>query len=152
MSSATTTAAIVSVLITAVLIPLAAILISLPRRIANWKIRESYLKGELTRIGHERDRAIAQLDVDQRDQRQEITGTGTYVVIRGSQEEQDLGDIARRADAARDRTSEDAERESGAIQRELEANWITHMFADQCQGGRQVGVLRHVLPQKQQQD
>jgi hypothetical protein len=140
---------LIPALVTGLLLPLAATLVSLPQRIANWKIREAHLQVELTRIEHARDRKLAQLGTDERDQRQAITGLGAHAVIVGSEDEQELADIAERANAARDLGRQEAEYARDEIQRELDAGWMTHMFALQCQSGRQP-TLRDVLPPKQQ--
>lgn len=81
-----------------------AIVVSLPQRIANWKVREAYLRVELERIQDRCERAIADREAQAENQRHELLGPGTNVIIHGSPLERQLAEIERETEGFRETT------------------------------------------------
>jgi hypothetical protein len=134
-------------LVTGILVPVAAMIITLPTRIANWTIRSQDLEVERQRGQHELQAGLEELTAKEKDEIVKMYGHGTRAVIHGSP--QAYQEKRLRADYQRQRKAlmSEAKRREMAIDQELDANWWTHMFASRCQGGPQPS-LPDVLPRR----
>jgi hypothetical protein len=127
----------------------ATLLASVPTRIANWSIRRQGLELDLLRIDGERDDALADMDTEYAGQRRAILGPGqTHAIVGGSDTDISLRRAQANSDQAKVRLRREAELRRSEVQKELDAGWWTHLFAERCQGGHQPRGLRSTFPAK----
>ena len=124
----------------------ATLVVTLPTRAANWEMRRQGLELDLERIDSGRDDAVAEVKRWHADARRELLGLGPTVIIKGSPTDHKLKALEAQRDRELHAIPRDAEFRRREVQKELDATWWTHMFADRCQGGHQPAVFRSTFP------
>jgi hypothetical protein len=124
----------------------ATLVVTLPTRAANWDIRRQGLELDLERIEAARDDAVSEAERTEAQTRRGLLGPGTSAVLHGSPTHHQLKDAEARREREVETIRRDAELRCREAQKELDARWWTHMFADRCQGGHQPAVFRSTFP------